>query len=852
MFKQFYRFPAVLAMCLCASSLFAEQAPNPRSAVAVGAKSARQDTSKVVTRGDGSSNSVVSRSANSARNAANSVNVSARSSVPVKAASVARTGRNTTVKQASVGAMTNRSASVVRSASTANMGRSAVAGVKNNARSATKSALKSGVARAANVARATAVFSDISKIGGSYSQCRDAYATCMDQFCAANETFRRCYCSERYSGYIETEATFEEAKLMLQNFEDRVLNAVDKTASEVEAMYSATEGEAALKTKDTSEGMKMLEELNDMLSGKKKPAVVEKKTTLDLGSLNMDFSVDMENIWSGGSVDSLFGGKSNSRGGPNMSAMAGDQLYKESNKQCLDVVAEACSSDALLNMATSSYSLLITQDCNLYEKKLDAQRQSILNTTRDASKMLLEARLEEERSHNSADMNACMDAVREAILKESACGPNFKRCLDMTGNYINPSTGEAILKPSLFKLTELTNLFDPDDPVNKTFKEQFNGKRIYAEGALDTCRNIADEVWTEFTNMAIIEIGQAQEAKIEEVKNNCLATVSKCYEQRSGEIKDFGGSGSESVGAISANAARAMCAEELAGCAALYAPSENANGCAFDNFGRVTNAGSCGMTALLDFVSAVDSVNIAEGCKTGLTNYAKELCTPPSASDAEASGSDGTLVYPWGCRLMARDKLEETFAKRAKVICDVSSSADDGLSTDLVDPSAVIRSLVDNISNQIRMQLSKVCVEQEGLWFDSMRDKANDVSIKILSTVKDAKGKKVANDGNAVAEAKHIIPVYKPVDPNVADLSSYLFVVGANSGSLRDALGTYGSCQENSVKLQCEAIAGENNMYASYNSNTNTCDLTEAWYQEKCSQIGGYYENGVCNYVWGN
>jgi hypothetical protein len=593
--------------------------------------------------------------------------------------------------------------------------------------------------------------------------------------------------------------------------------------------------------------MKMLEELNDMLSGKKKPAVVEKKTTLDLSSLNMDFSVDMESIWSGGSVDSLFGGKSNSRGGPNMSAMSGDQLYKESNKQCLDVVAEACSSDALLNMATSSYSLLITQDCNLYEKKLDAQRQSILNTTREASKMLFEARLQEERSHNSADMNACMDAVREAILKESACGPNFKRCLDMTGDYISPATGEAILKPSLFRLTELINLYNPDHQVNKVFKEQFNGKRIYAESALDTCRNIADDVWTEFTNMAIIEIGQAQEAKIEEVKNKCLATVSKCYEQRSGEIKDFGGSVSESVGAISANAARAMCVKELAGCAALYAPSDTANGCQFDDFGRVLNAGSCGMTALLDFVSAVDSVKIAEGCKTGLTNYAKELCTPPSASDVTASNSDDTLVYPWGCRLMARDQLEETFAKRAKVLCDVSSSADDGLNTDLVDPSAVIRTLVDDISNQIRMQLSKLCVEQDGLWYDSVY--ANrDNTITILSTVKNSSGEKVANDGTV----QHSIPVYEPVDPSVADLSSYLFAAGATSDSLQNALGTYGSCQENNVKVQCEAIAGENNMYASYNAKTNTCDLTEAWYQEKCSQIGGYYENGVCNYVWGN
>ena len=166
---------------------------------------------------------------------------------------------------------TNRSADVaVRSAVKSKMSRSATTSGKVNARAATTEMTKSGVARAATLARATAVFNDISKIGGGYGACRDSYATCMDQFCAnANDTYRRCFCSARFTEFRDTEYALDEARQLLQQFEDNSLNAIDKTAAEVNAMYSATVGEAAIK-KDTSLAQKTLNEIGDLLSGKKK------------------------------------------------------------------------------------------------------------------------------------------------------------------------------------------------------------------------------------------------------------------------------------------------------------------------------------------------------------------------------------------------------------------------------------------------------------------------------------------------------------------------------------------------------------------------------------------------------
>ena len=64
----------------------------------------------------------------------------------------------------------------------------------------------------AGKARATAVFSDISKIGGGYASCRESYSTCMDQMCAnANDTYRRCFCSERFTKFRDTENALDQA-----------------------------------------------------------------------------------------------------------------------------------------------------------------------------------------------------------------------------------------------------------------------------------------------------------------------------------------------------------------------------------------------------------------------------------------------------------------------------------------------------------------------------------------------------------------------------------------------------------------------------------------------------------------
>jgi hypothetical protein len=266
-------------------------------------------------------------------------------------------------------------------------------------------------------------------------------------------------------------------------------------------------------------------------------------------------------------------------------------------------VASACENDAVLSMATNSYNIMITQDCNAYEKKVNTQRKGVEDTVRQAEKYLREARLAEYRAHNSADVNECVGKVRNAITQDTACGTNYARCLDYSGAYISSATGEPIYSPRLFKLTELIKLDGSADVIgqNSDFNKFLDSKRMFAATALDSCRDQADIVWNEFKRSALIEIAQAQDEKIEQVKNTCVSTMAECYDTQSGALKDFSDQTAVAAGAVSAYAARQMCADKVLTCAALYGDT---SGCKIGNNGKVTSTGTgnCGLQALLDLL----------------------------------------------------------------------------------------------------------------------------------------------------------------------------------------------------------------------------------------------------------
>lgn len=598
------------------------------------------------------------------------------------------------VSEQTNGNVTNRSAArqtvYVNNRPEVSVSRSATVRSVQNTSSARSASIQPGSVSRAASSRATAVFDDVSKIGGGYATCREAYNTCMDQFCAkSSDTYRRCYCSSKIAEFRNTESALDQAKTLLMQFQDNNLNAIDKTASEVTAMYSATIGEQAIKN-DPSAAASMLSQIGDLLSGKTKA----NSTTKSLSSLSLDFSSDLGDIWGeNSSSGSSFGFGTNQ----DLASLEGSSLFSAASKQCLQLIKDSCENNAVLTMAQSSYNILITQDCNTYQKKLDTQKQAVETTVRDAEKILREARLEEYRSHNSADVNACITNVKASITGDMACGANYKKCLDYTGSYIDVNTGEPIYSPQLFKLTGIINLNSTGDVVssNPRFSKFLDDKKIFAEKALDSCRDKATTVWNEFKRSAIIEIAQAQDSKIEEVKDSCVSTMKECYDTQSGALASFDNTTAQASGALNAYAARQMCADKVAACAALYATSAEQAVCNFDKDGRLTNASQCGMAALLNFVSAVDDVKIAEGCEKSLINYIKDVCTP----------TVGDQDYPYNCRTQDVGGIEKMLRTRADIFCAGSSSIDE-----------VISNIKSDITEQMDYQLSSACEEVDGYW----------------------------------------------------------------------------------------------------------------------------------------
>ncbi len=773
---------------------------NSRSATTANVSPARaegRDVKRGAPTSDGPGANVVSRSASRRPTA-----TAARSMVPATN-NVRNNVRSATARPNATTARSAVSTPVVRTAA-----RTAIPATGRS----TGGVSRASVSRAAQ-SRATAVFNDVSKIGGGYAQCREAYATCMDQFCAkANETYRRCFCSERFTAFRDTEEALDQAKILLQQFEDNNLNAVDKTAAEVEAMYSATVGEAAIKT-DTSGAASLLAEIGDLISGKKKADTGRNTSSTSLGVLSLDFSSDIGDIWGGSSsASSIFGGG----GGVDFATLEGNELFNQVHKQCAAMVTESCETSAVANMAKSAYGIMISQDCNAYEKSVDTKREQVQATVRQAEKILREARLEEYRAHNSADVNECLDKVRAAMLSEMACGPNYKRCLDYSGVYINPSTGEPVYSQRLFELQNLIMLDGAGSDMdilgqNEKFNEFLESRKMFATTALDSCRDISSIVWTEFKRAALIEIAQAQDEKIEEVKGTCVETMRDCYDTQSNGLKSFDDGTANVVGAISMHAAREMCEEMVVACASLYGDTD---GCQFDGNGKLvsgsstTNSnGRCGLDSLLAYVDTVDTVRIAAGCEEALRTFVTDLCTP-------TSGDHG---YPWNCRTLSEEKIISQIKQRATLYCvDLNGNKfDSTIDINLPENSAdqtvmVIKEIRDDLESEISAQLQEICVASDGKWTEATETVAG----------------------------------------QTYEGAFYSAVFGYEDGSNPEHRA-HGICLKNDMLNNCleqDTITGGNG-YAKYDAKTNSCIFADGWYEFYCeNMLHGEWqtETGMC------
>ena len=357
------------------------------------------------------------------------------------------------------------------------------------------------------------------RTGAAYETCKSAFFTCMDQFCALkNDDYRRCSCSSRVDALEKQRKVLVDAGEQLTIFTEN-LDVVGLTAAQATAMRTASEGENALAS-DTSASKALLQAIMNSISGG--DTSVGGKYS-DLNTINMSYD-----------LSTAFGSDANQI----IASYNGQELYSAVYPQCRHAVADDCNT-ASLQRAVNAYLMAIEQDCNTVQTAIQDKQAQTKAAIRESSAMLDLARVENRRKHNSDDITTCINNVEAAILSEEVCGANYHKCLD-NGEFIDLSTGAPIV--GVVKFYELGNLltFAPGvdaanqqlskRPNNRTFVLNFEKRtKKFAKPALDKCTDIADVVWSEYLDKAMLAIYYAQQSKVSEIKQGCFDFVSKCY-----------------------------------------------------------------------------------------------------------------------------------------------------------------------------------------------------------------------------------------------------------------------------------------------------------------------------------
>lgn len=461
--------------------------------------------------------------------------------------------------------------------------------------------------------RLTRTATEQQTFGTGYNSCRDAYFTCMDQFCAtADDSYRRCICSSRLNEIKLKQRAIGDAADQIQNFKDLNIDVIPKTAAEVNAMLTASSGEyAASKAKDTSDSAQKLAGISSVLTNTKSKSLSMAGT--------LDIAGDINAIWA----------NTNLANGVNIANLTGETLYNAVHSQCADLVGEHCESQSTLNMVVAAYGMYIENDCTMLSNALDKKKTTANTAIRETEREMENARLQNYNAHNATSINDCVAKVRQDITADTACGTNYVHCLDVSGLYLDRTTGEPIYTANFYKLETMLSLTGDilTNQTNRMLVAELNRKRDVAEKSLSTCQDLADVVWDEFMHQAITEIYQGQQSKIRQVKEECLDVVNQCYDSQTASLRDFSNTKEQLLLGAQLELSEEMCRDKLNACSNLY------------------GGGTSGMRELIATMQNITNQKIAQNCLATLQEYVTTLCAPPS--------NDTLHSYPYACRAYA-------------------------------------------------------------------------------------------------------------------------------------------------------------------------------------------------------
>ncbi len=425
---------------------------------------------------------------------------------------------------------------------------------------ATRSAV-SIAGKTRNVRAADLDYQKITDIkSANYSKCKTVYYECMDEFCANKDTnLRRCACSSRIHEFDNIKKQLNNAEDKMLDFNQRLLTiSLDK--EDAAAINVATEGELAFQTKDSSQSEKLLQKITDTLNSSN-----DSRITNNLASVSL--SLDIDSAWD--DIDSLSGISTTSKNGLD--------LYNAAHPVCIEMAKEVCSEDEL-SIVQDGYKLTIQQDCDTVAKSYKTLYNNAMNKIHESGALLDISRLNVYQQRNSDDTLTCKKKILNQLSDASVCGENLYKCLDISGKYIDPSTGKAFLSADLSNLKDLLQEPIGDEKwskigKNESFVNFLNSKKPFLEPAIKQCQDISEMVWKDFLDDALSQIKLAQNAKIEEIKQNCTVLIAECKTNAMNNLSAFDSRALSMFNVAADKTANEMCSDVQNSCIALMGDS---------------------------------------------------------------------------------------------------------------------------------------------------------------------------------------------------------------------------------------------------------------------------------------
>ena len=361
---------------------------------------------------------------------------------------------------------------------------------------------------------------------GLYDQeCYDAYYSCMDQFCIAdNSSGGSCACSDENAKYEQ----------QLAEIQDMVDEAARIRTEEVEKVRAGADVDIIF----TGE-RKYDENGNIIKSGELTAAEKKAQDRQSLMALFDTASDDDEDVVTG------------------IADKTGNALYNAAQELCTAQIPDKCSSD--LNFLTQLYSRQIVSDCRGFENSINAKMATAKQDLAAAQGEVRTALQESFASANKYDLGTCMVEFKKCMQTDDACGAGWENCVstiaseNMQNNTAVSTAGTTVATVDKYDITAST-------------MEILNSKRTICEKVLDQCVAVRDQVWPAFLREAAPTIKVAESQVESKFRQSCLGTISDCIQTACRD--DIAGKGVATMDACLArpDMARSFCKVEIDPC----------------------------------------------------------------------------------------------------------------------------------------------------------------------------------------------------------------------------------------------------------------------------------------------